>query len=67
MTPRIHTGDPALDALLLKLHRAEVIGEAADTVRRGFDLTDDVREDLMELGIVPEDLQQEFGDEHLPA
>lgn len=49
--------------LLERMYRADRVATAVDAVRRGFELTDEEREQLIADGFDPEAIEQEFGDE----
>lgn len=56
-----------VDLLLAKMYRADKIATALDTIRRGFDLTEDELGELEDMGIDSVALMEEVKDEHITS
>lgn len=58
------TDEEELTVTLSNMYRAAIIEEAVDTVRRGFDLTDEQQDGLRSVGVDPDALMGEFENEY---
>ena len=56
-----------LNLLLVKMYRTDKIATALDTLRRGFDLTEDELGELEDMGIDSVALMEEVKDEHITS
>lgn len=57
-------GDDVLQTTMANMYRAALVEDAIDTIRRGFDLTDEQEEGLLQVGVDPDNIRTEFEGEY---
>ena len=59
--------DEEVNDFMRQLYKGNTMQEAADSVRRGFDIDPDTAKELRDMGIDPDDIVEEFQDEYVTS